>query len=93
MISKPSLRGHRGVQPAGRGPCRLYINRPRRGTGASRTFDFTGTASKDASQAGRIGLRYMDDRRSRYGNFKIWASEYVGGGGNVAGGAEGRGSG
>jgi len=63
------------------------------GTGASRTFDFTGTASKDPIEAGRIGLRHMDDRSSRYGNFKIWASEYVGGGGNVAGGAEGSGSG
>ena len=63
-------------------------------TGASRTFDFTGSASKDAIEEGRIGLRHMDDRSSRYGNFKIWASEYVGGGGNVASGSEsGSGSG
>jgi hypothetical protein len=55
-------------------------------TGASRTFDFTGSASKGAIEEGRIGLRHMDDRSSRYGNFKIWASEYLGGGGNVTGG-------
>jgi hypothetical protein len=56
-------------------------------TGASRTFDFTGSASKAAIDEGRIGLRHMDDRSSRYRNFRIWASEYVGGGGNVAGGS------
>jgi hypothetical protein len=56
-------------------------------TGASRRFDFTGSASKAAIDEGRIGLRHMDDRSSRYRNFRIWASEYVGGGGNVAGGS------
>jgi Domain of unknown function (DUF1961) len=61
-------------------------------TGASRTFNFTGSASKPAIDEGRIGLRHMDDRSSQYKNFKIWASEYVGGGGHVTGGAE-RGSG
>jgi hypothetical protein len=54
-------------------------------TGASRTFDFTGSASKEAIEEGRIGLRHMDDRSSRYGNFRIWAGEYVGGGGDVSG--------
>jgi len=54
-------------------------------TGASRTFSFTGSASKTAITEGRIGLRHMDDRVSRYKNFKIWATSYVGGGGNTGG--------
>ena len=52
-----------------------------------------GQRVQGAIEEGRIGLRHMDDRSSRYGNFKIWASEYVGGGGHVAGSESGSGSG
>ncbi len=53
------------------------------GSGAPRRFAFTASGSPVIDH-GRIGLRQMADRISRYRNFKIWATEYEGGGGKVA---------
>ena len=42
-------------------------------------FVFTAAASPVVEQ-GRVGLRQMKGRISRYKNFQIWAGQYVGGG-------------